>query len=53
MLTSMVSERPGKPFPKVRGRVRIVEYVSNAQHGIYRVTACDVEDPRNHIHARP
>jgi hypothetical protein len=53
MLTSMVSERPCKPFPKVRSRVRIVEYISNAQHGIYRVAARDVEDPRNHIHTCP
>jgi hypothetical protein len=34
MRTGVGSERLCKPLPKVRGRVRIVEYVTNAQHGI-------------------
>ena len=49
----MVSERPRKPLPKVRSRVRIVEYVPNAEYGIHRITSRDVEDRRDHIHASP
>ena len=53
MLTWVISECLCKPIPKVWSRVRIVEYVPNAQHSIYRVAASYVEDPRDYIHTCP
>src|SRR5437764_14300399 len=49
----MSLERFCKPLPEVWSWLRIVENITNAKHRIYRVASRDVEDPRNHIHARP
>jgi hypothetical protein len=53
MLASAPLKRPCKPFPKIRGWFRIVEYITGAKYRIHRVPARDVEDSRDHIHACP
>jgi hypothetical protein len=38
-------------FPEIGTGIRIVEDIANAEDSIYRISACDVEDPPNDIHA--
>src|ERR1035437_9478141 len=52
MLTGVPLQRPCKPFPEVRRRFGIVEYITDAKYRIHRVAACDVKNPRDDIHTR-
>jgi hypothetical protein len=44
-------ERFREAFPEIGTGIRIVEDIANAEDSIYRIPACDVEDPPNDIHA--
>ena len=49
----MHSKRPGKALPKVRGRFRVVEYITGAKYRMHRIPARDVEDASDDIHPGP
>jgi hypothetical protein len=53
MLASVPLKRLCKPFPEVRGRLRIVEYITDGKHRIHCIAARDIEDSRDHIHTCP
>jgi hypothetical protein len=53
MLAGVTLKRPCEPFPKIRGRFRIVEYITGAEYCADPVAAGDIEDRRDDIHTCP
>jgi hypothetical protein len=53
MLASMHLKRPCEALPKVRGWLRIVEYITDAKYRMHGIPARDVQDASDHIHPGP
>src|SRR5207245_1308213 len=47
-----IAQHRGKSLPEVRGGGGVIEQVAGAQHGVHRITPCDIEDCPDHVHPR-